>query len=63
VNAKDDPFLSEGCFPEPEARASEWLHLEVPEQGGHVGFVSFNDDGEYWSERRAGEFLEAAPEM
>ncbi len=56
VNAMDDPFLSPGCFPRELAAASEWLHLEMPEHGGHVGFVSMGGNGEYWSERRAVEF-------
>ena len=58
VNAIDDPFLSEGCFPRAEAEASAWFHLETPEHGGHVGFVSFGADS-YWSERRAVEFASA----
>ncbi len=59
VNARDDPFLGPGCFPEAEAQASVVFHLEAPERGGHVGFVRFGGDGEYWSEQRAGEFLDA----
>ncbi len=31
---------------------------ELPRSGGHVGFVSFDADGSYWSEQRAIEFLE-----
>lgn len=57
VNALDDPFLPQACFPVEEARASGSFHLETPAQGGHVGFVSFNAENEYWSERRAVEFL------
>lgn len=57
VNAANDPFLGSGCFPREEARASETFHLEVPEDGGHVGFLSAERD--YWSERRALEFLGA----
>lgn len=53
VNAQDDPFLSEGCFPRELASRSGHLHFEAPEHGGHVGFVSFGNEGEYWSERRA----------
>jgi predicted alpha/beta-fold hydrolase len=30
----------------------------MPKYGGHVGFVQFNEDGSYWSENRAVEFLE-----
>jgi hypothetical protein len=53
VNAMDDPFLVESCFPREEAARSEWFHLEAPQSGGHVGFVSFGNDGSYWSETRA----------
>jgi len=60
VNALDDPFLSPGCFPRQEASASPWFHLEAPDRGGHVGFVSFGGNGDYWSERRAVEFASEA---
>lgn len=60
VNALDDPFLSLGCFPRDEAAASPWFHLEAPDRGGHVGFVSFGGNGDYWSERRAVEFASGA---
>ncbi|HEX9782445.1 MAG TPA: alpha/beta fold hydrolase [Opitutaceae bacterium] len=58
VNAHNDPFLAPSCFPLEEARDSEWLHLEIPLSGGHVGFVSFVSSGDYWSEIRTTEFLE-----
>ena len=58
INARNDPFLGKDCYPEPEASASDWLHLETPETGGHVGFPTFGKGGEYWSETRAAEFLE-----
>lgn len=57
VNAADDPFLTEECYPRQEALQSPFLHLEIPDHGGHVGFVAFNRRGEYWSETRAVEFL------
>lgn len=57
INARNDPFLGPDCYPEAEAAASEWLHLETPATGGHVGFPSFGNGGEYWSETRASEFL------
>jgi uncharacterized protein len=57
VNALDDPFLAPPCYPYQEAKANPHLFLETPRSGGHVGFVSLNSGGEYWSEARAMEFL------
>lgn len=57
VNAADDPFLAKTCFPHVEAESNGNFFLEIPKHGGHVGFVSFNDRGEYWSESRAVSFL------
>jgi hypothetical protein len=54
INAANDPFLGPGCYPFDEAEANPFFHLEVPSQGGHVGFGS---GVEYWSEKRAVEFL------
>lgn len=58
VNAKDDPFLPEACFPIQKAKQNPHLYLEMPECGGHVGFVSMNWGNEYWSEKRALEFIQ-----
>jgi len=58
LNAADDPFLSATCFPAEEARANPHFFLEIPPHGGHVGFMAFNHQGEYWSETRATSFLE-----
>lgn len=58
VQAKDDPFLSPSCYPVEEARANSCLNLQMPEHGGHVGFVSFGRGNCYWSEERAARFLE-----
>ena len=57
VNAGNDPFLGPGCYPHAEAEKSDLFHFEMPDDGGHVGFSS--GGGEYWSERRAVEFLGA----
>ncbi|MDA7649859.1 alpha/beta hydrolase, partial [bacterium] len=55
IQAANDPFLPEPCFPRKIAKASKSLHLEIPRHGGHVGFVSRGS--EYWSETRCAEFL------
>ena len=57
INAKDDPFLTPNCFPIDYARASRYVSLELPSKGGHVGFVEFTGNGEFWSERRSVQFL------
>jgi uncharacterized protein len=57
INARNDPFLAEACYPIAEAEANPNLHLEMPASGGHVGFITFNQQGEYWSESRALAFL------
>ena len=58
LNAKDDSFLGDGCYPYEEARASEYFFMEATEKGGHVGFVDFKKKGVYWSEKRAVEFFQ-----
>ncbi|MCB0310583.1 MAG: alpha/beta fold hydrolase [Bdellovibrionales bacterium] len=58
VNSQDDPFLSPECYPNEIARRSANFHCETPAFGGHVGFVEFNTEGLYWSERRTIAFLE-----
>ncbi len=60
VSALDDPFLAPQCFPYAEAKASAWVTLDAPARGGHVGFASLA--AEYWSERRAAEFLTGGAE-
>ena len=57
INAKDDPFLGESCYPEEQARSSSFVHLEIPKHGGHVGFISGKPKGVYWSEKRSLEFI------
>lgn len=57
LNAKDDPFLSEGCYPVEACRASQHVTLEMPDNGGHVGFLSGDQT---YAELRASAFLRAA---
>jgi len=58
VNAIDDPFLGERCYPREEAEISENFFFEAPGDGGHLGFIPDDRSGEYWSETRAADFLE-----
>jgi predicted alpha/beta-fold hydrolase len=55
INALDDPFLSESCFPISEAKENSNFFLMTPFQGGHVGFIS--EGAFYWSEYQILNFL------
>lgn len=57
VNAADDSFLEQACFPYELARQHPLFHLEVPQHGGHCGFCGQDRDGAYWYEQRALGFL------
>lgn len=58
VNAQNDPFLPEACYPVEEASRTPDVFLEMPKMGGHVGFFTFSWIGRTWSEKRAVDFLE-----
>lgn len=60
INALDDPFLGSGSFPYEEAEQNPYFHLETPQSGGHVGFVTFSSK-HYWSEHRAYGFIQDHP--
>ena len=62
VNALDDPFLGDRCYPREVARRSKTVFLEMPHRGGHVGFIQRNAQRRYWSEMRALKFLSDACE-
>ena len=57
VSARDDPFLGKECYPVEEASNSRHLYFEMPDHGGHVGFVDFRSNGEYWHEKRIAAFV------
>jgi uncharacterized protein len=57
VSALNDPFLAPECFPIKEAENNPFVTLEITREGGHCGFYSSDDDGIYWSEKRAIEFI------
>lgn len=57
VNARNDPFLAEECFPFAEANSSKCFFFEAPESGGHVGFLDLKEGLRPWYERRVTSFL------
>jgi uncharacterized protein len=57
LNAQNDPFLSEKCFPLKMAKTLKNVNFEFPKHGGHVGFKMANFKNQYYSEQRAVEFI------
>lgn len=57
LNAQNDPFLSETCFPFHLATSLTQIYCEFPKHGGHVGFSVFGKEKSYYSETRAVEFI------
>ena len=57
INALNDSFLSSECYPVKEAKNNPNLHLEMPDYGGHAGFVDKNNV--YYNEKRALEFIKS----
>ncbi|GAA3629187.1 YheT family hydrolase [Flavivirga jejuensis] len=55
INALNDSFLSPECYPVKEAKNNPNLYLEMPQHGGHVGFV--DKKNVYYNEKRALEFV------
>jgi predicted alpha/beta-fold hydrolase len=57
VNALNDPFLPAECYPYELMSQNINITFETPEHGGHVGFMEINEQGYYWSEKRALAFV------
>lgn len=58
VNAANDPFLTAECYPVEEARLSPLFTLEIPNDGGHMGFISGSiHNTAYWHEGHAIRYL------
>jgi uncharacterized protein len=59
VHAQDDPFIPFASFRHPDIDANQNVVLLAPEQGGHVGFISADREGEdrFWAEIMAVEFV------
>jgi predicted alpha/beta-fold hydrolase len=55
INALNDSFLSAECYPVKAAKQNPNLYLEMPQYGGHVGFIQKGNV--YYNELRALEFV------
>lgn len=58
VNALDDSFLSKECYPYNHAKSNNFIQLETPKKGGHVGFVNTLPlSNPQWLEKRIVQFI------
>tara|TARA_R110001592_G_scaffold138511_4_gene357674 strand:+ start:63485 stop:64450 length:966 start_codon:yes stop_codon:yes gene_type:complete len=57
LSALDDPFLPDECYPIEQASKNNYITLEMPKYGGHVGFMPEKPSSTYYSERRVIEFI------
>lgn len=57
INAKNDSFLPQSCYPIKEAKENKFLWLDMPTYGGHVGFIQTKNC--YFNEKRALAFMKA----
>jgi predicted alpha/beta-fold hydrolase len=55
INALNDPFLGDNCYPREIAKSSSNIFLEMPKMGGHVGFLK--DFDRSWMDDRMAEFI------
>ncbi len=55
VNAQNDPFLSDSCYPIDLAKASDNIFLDMPKRGGHTAFPISTTQS--WMPNRLEKFL------
>lgn len=61
INALNDSFLSESCYPHSEVQKNDSVTLLTPQYGGHVGFASdFRMKQVFWHEKQILSFILAA---
>jgi len=56
LNSLDDPFLHGSCYPYEKAKTNDYIQLDTPKYGGHVGFFD-SRTGLYFSESKAHHFV------
>lgn len=58
INALNDSFLSDSCYPYEECDENDFITLLTPEFGGHVGFASDTlMRKQFWHEQKAIDFI------
>ena len=60
INADNDPLLTKECYPQDQAKKSKDFYLEVPVNGGHMGFCEDMSEEQSWLEKRALRFISTA---
>jgi len=55
ISSKDDSFLDTSCFPIEQAKNNPNFYLEIPNYGGHLGFMK--NRNEFWHESRIADFI------
>jgi len=63
IHAQDDPFIPYAPLRNESLAANPYILLLDPERGGHVAFISAQQDGEedrFWAENRVLEFCQLA---
>ncbi len=60
INALDDPFLSNGCYPRTAGDKSKSFYYLETKYGGHVSYATdFRRSGEHWHETQTIAFFQA----
>lgn len=57
VSSRNDPFLSDSCFPKDRAKNHTYFDFEELQQGGHVGFMSSVRSKTTYAEQRCIKFI------
>lgn len=57
INPVNDPLLTPNCFPVQKAEKNPCLYLEIPQDGGHCGFLTAKGK-EWWPADRARQFIQ-----
>ena len=58
IASNDDTFISNNCYPKPQAENNSKLFLEITNHGGHCGFIRNFFEKNWWMEERAFQFIE-----